>query len=131
MRKCQFAVVNTRQVLREGVCERFDGDGHRRDAHAASRRAHCVSLIKEEKTKLSDAASRQLCVTSLKVLFLISFIFVFVCMHMPQQKINPRPLVSVCVFTIRVCISSTTKVKQESPISCFSFRVLGTINTVN
>lgn len=54
MRKCHFALVNTRQVLREGVCGRFDVDGHRRDAHthaASTEDKHIVlTLIKEEET---------------------------------------------------------------------------------
>lgn len=54
--KSRFAVVNTQQVLREGVCGRFDVDGHRRDTHTHTRAVSIedertvLSLIKEEET---------------------------------------------------------------------------------
>lgn len=53
MRQCHFAVVNTRQVRREGVCGRFDADGHRRNTHthaASTEDEHIVlTLIKDGK----------------------------------------------------------------------------------
>lgn len=54
MEKCHFVVVNTRQVLREGVCGRFDLDGYRRDTHpravSTADRHTVLTLIKTEET---------------------------------------------------------------------------------